>query len=174
VSEAAGAVTAAEGDSSAAVASASPVVPVVAGAVMVAAGVLLLTQVPAIRADGYGVQGPRFLPLVVISLWTLLSATYLAQAVVALLRRRGALPAERFDHLGRAGLLLLLLVGYAYAVDPLGYVATTTVFFVGASRALGSRHVVRDLVIGVLLPLGVYLSFTEGLNVRLPQGVMPF
>ena len=161
-------------DTPAAALHASPVVPVLAGAVMVAVGVLLLTQVPAIRADGYDLEGPRFLPLAVIVLWTGLSTVYLGQAVVALLRRRGVLPAERFDHLGRVGVLLALMVGYAYAVDPLGYVPTTALFFLGTTRTLGSRHLVRDVVIAVLLPLGVYLTFTEALNVRLPQGLMPF
>lgn len=166
--------TAAAGHDPAAAAPASPVVPVVTGAVMVAVGVLLLTQVPVIRADGYDVQGPRFLPLVVISLWTVLSGVYLVRAVVALVGRREGLPTERFDHMRRVALLLVLLVAYAYAVDPLGYVLTTAVFFVGTTLALGSRHLLRDGVIAVLLSVGIYLAFTEALNVRLPQGVMPF
>lgn len=153
---------------------ASPVVPVLVGAAMVAIGVLLLTQVPAIRADGYGTQSPRFLPLAVISLWTVLSIVYLLRALLVLLRRSDALPAEQFGRLGRVSLLLVLLIGYAYTIDPLGYVPTTAVFFVGTARVLGSHHVKRDVVSAVLLATGIYLSFTELLNVRLPQGVMPF
>jgi putative tricarboxylic transport membrane protein len=174
VSEATDVTTAAGESTPAAAGPASPLAPVAAGAAMVALGVLLLAQVPAIRAEGYSVQGPRFLPLVVISLWTVLSAVYLGQGLLALRKQRAALPAERFDHLGRVGLLLVLLVGYAYTVDPVGYVPTTTLFFIAATRILGSRHTSRDALVAVLLTCGVYLTFTEALNVRLPQGLMPF
>jgi hypothetical protein len=35
---------------------------------------------------------------------------------------------------------------------------------------MGSRKIVRDSVAGVLLSVGAYLLFTEGLSIRLPQG----
>ena len=56
---------------------------------------------------------------------------------------------------------------------PLGYILATTLFFVGAARAMGSRKLVRDAVVGVLFSAAIYFGFTELLSVRLPPGVFP-
>jgi putative tricarboxylic transport membrane protein len=69
--------------------------------------------------------------------------------------------------------LVALLVGYAYVLVPLGYVVTTSFFFVAAARTMGSRLVGRDIVVGIGLSLGVYLLFTGALGVSLPAGVLP-
>jgi putative tricarboxylic transport membrane protein len=151
----------------------SALAPLVAGAVMVAVGVLLLTQVFAIKADGFDPQGPRFFPLVVLTLLTGLSVVYLLQQVLAIVRGSGLLPAEPFTHMPAAAALVGLLVGYAFVLAPLGYVITTSLFFVGAARTMGSRHLSRDIAVGVGLSLLVYLSFTQALGVSLPAGVLP-
>lgn len=151
----------------------SPLGPFVAGAVMVAVGVVLLTQVFAITAEGFDPEGPRFFPLIVITLLTALSVVYLLQQAMAVARRSVRLPAERFTHMPAAALLVGLLVAYAFVLGPLGYVPTTSIFFVGAARAMGSRHLPRDIVVGVGLSLLVYLTFTRALGVSLPAGVLP-
>jgi putative tricarboxylic transport membrane protein len=151
----------------------SRVAPLVAGVVMVGAGVLLLTQVIAISADGFDPQGPRFFPLVVITLLTILSAVYLFQQVRAIVRGTELLPAEPFTHMPAVGVLLSLLVAYAFVLGPLGYVLTTSAFFVGAARAMGSRNLSRDVVVGIGLSLLVYLTFSYALGVSLPAGVLP-
>lgn len=66
-----------------------------------------------------------------------------------------------------AGLLI-----YAILLDPLGYIIATALFFVAAGRVVGSRRVVRDVVVGVLFAVVVYFAFTELLGVRLPAGVL--
>lgn len=154
-------------------ASTSPAGPLVLGIAMVAIGLVMLSQTFAIRGEGFTPDGPRFLPLVVVVLWLGLSATYLGQQVFRLVRRSGTLPAEKFTHVGAAALLVVFLVAYAYALDPVGYVLSTVVFFVAASRVMGSHHVRRDVIVAVALTLSVYLLFTHALGVRLPQGVLP-
>jgi putative tricarboxylic transport membrane protein len=37
---------------------------------------------------------------------------------------------------------------------------------------LGSRHLLRDVIVGVGVAVVVYLSFTRFLGVRLPPGVL--
>jgi putative tricarboxylic transport membrane protein len=147
--------------------------PFVAGAVLVAFGAVMLTQVFGIEDTGLSLGGPRFFPLVVLSLLTVLSAVYLVQQCLAVARRSGRLPAEPFTHLTAAGLLVGLLVVYALVLAPLGYLLSTSVFFVGAARAMGSRHLTRDVVVGIGLTVLVYFAFTRALGVSLPAGVLP-
>jgi putative tricarboxylic transport membrane protein len=151
----------------------SPVGPLVLGVGMLGLGLLMLDQTLAIRGEGFDAEGPRFLPLVVVLLWIALVLGYLGQQVRAVLRHARNLPAERFTHLGSAALLAVLLVAYAYALEPLGYLISTVGFFVGAAFGLGSRQPTRDLAVGISLTLVVYLLFTRALGVHLPGGVLP-
>ena len=153
--------------------SGSPVAPLVAGLVMIGFGVLMLTQTLAIKGDGFALDGPRFMPLVVTVAWLALSTAYLAQQLLRMARSRSNLPAERFAHTGRVAALLALLVGYAYTIDPLGYMIATSLFFVGAARVLGSRLLVRDINLAVGLSVAVYFVFTRLLGAYLPPGVLP-
>ncbi len=146
--------------------------PFLVGGVMLAVGLVLLQQTFKIEAEGFDTQGPRFFPLIVVSLWLFLSVMYLGQHLVKVLRTGSGLPAERFDHMLGAGALVVLLVVYAYVLDPLGYWISTSLFFVGAARAMGSRNLVRDIVVGIVLALLVYLAFTRALGVHLPEGVL--
>lgn len=153
--------------------STSPLGPLVLGLGMLGLGLLMLDQTLAIRGEGFDAEGPRFLPLVVVLLWIVLVLAYLGQQVRAVLRHSRTVPAERFTHMGSAALLVVLLVAYAYALDPLGYLASTVVFFVGAAFGLGSRQPTRDLAVGIGLTVLVYLLFTRALGVHLPGGVLP-
>ncbi|MFE9204147.1 tripartite tricarboxylate transporter TctB family protein [Micromonospora sp. NPDC007230] len=150
----------------------SPVGPLLVGMVMLALGVLMLAQTFNIKGGGFEPSGPRFMPFVVASLWTVLALIYLGQQVSRLVRRADNLPAERFTHMLGAAALVVLLVIYAYLLDPLGYVIATSLFFLGASRAMGSRQWFRDLIVAVALSLLVYLTFTRALGVHLPEGVL--
>ena len=147
--------------------------PVVVGATMLVIGGVALKETLAIRGEGFAPEGPRIFPLILTIAWTALSVAYLAQQARAMLRARGSLPAERFDNRLELVVLVALMVGYAYVLVPLGYVVTTSIFFVAAARAMGSRLLVRDIVVGIGLSLGVYLLFTGALGVSLPPGVLP-
>jgi len=147
--------------------------PLIAGLVMVGAGVVLLLQIPKIPGEGIEINGPRFLPVIVLVIWTALSLGYLGQQVLALVRRRPGLPTERFERMPAAAVMIALLVGYGLVMIPVGYLISTSVFFVATSFVLGSRHFVRDSVVAVLLTVGVYFAFTQALGVRLPAGVLP-
>jgi putative tricarboxylic transport membrane protein len=58
------------------------------------------------------------------------------------------------------------------AVPGLGYVVATGLFLPAAAWTLGSRSWLRDLVIGFVLAIGIYIGFTQFLGVRLPAGVL--
>lgn len=70
-----------------------------------------------------------------------------------------------------------LLVAGAMATYPLlieraGFVAASTVAFFGVSYAFGAKNAPKNLLISVIFSLIVYFSFTRGLNVNLPSGIL--
>ena len=148
--------------------------PAVVGSVMLVVGLVLLWQTFQIPGEGFDPQGPRFFPLLVVVLWLVLSVLYLVGHVLALARGQQGAASEPFQHRLSAVLLVVLLVGYAFVLDPVGYWIATSVFFVLAARLLGSRNLMRDVTVGVLLSLAVYLAFTQALGVRLPEGILGF
>ena len=72
-----------------------------------------------------------------------------------------------------AGLVAALLAAYALLLEPAGFILATAVFFFGVSWVLGSRRLVRDIVVAVVLAVGVYVTFTWFLDISLPEGVIP-
>lgn len=61
-----------------------------------------------------------------------------------------------------------LLVVYALTLGPLGYIPATAIFVPACSRALGSRSLLRDAVVGLIVAVVIYFFFTEVLEIRLP------
>jgi putative tricarboxylic transport membrane protein len=46
------------------------------------------------------------------------------------------------------------------------------VFFVAVARVLGSRSLIRDAVVGLVLALAVYVLFDRLLGISLPPGIV--
>ena len=159
-------------ESDAPVVASSPAAPTVLGVVIVAIGAVLIWQAWKIPGS-FAPQGARFLPAVVAVAWTLLGVAYLAGALAALAGRRHQPAGERFDHLPRVVILVAVLVAYAYAIDPIGYLISTAVLFGVSAALLGSRNHVRDAVIAVLLTTATYFLFSRGMNIYLPPGLLP-
>lgn len=57
-------------------------------------------------------------------------------------------------------------------VDRLGWVISGALLFAGSVWAMGSRHLVRDIVIGALLGLATFYGFRLGLGIPLPSGIL--
>jgi putative tricarboxylic transport membrane protein len=70
------------------------------------------------------------------------------------------------------GLIMVALVVYAFALEPVGYPVATTLVFVSLARILGSRALVRDILAGLVLGFGLFTAFTH-LGVSLPAGITP-
>ena len=45
--------------------------------------------------------------------------------------------------------------------------------FIAIARLLGSRSIVRDVLVGLVLGFGLYTAFTQYLGVSLPAGLTP-
>jgi putative tricarboxylic transport membrane protein len=68
--------------------------------------------------------------------------------------------------------LLGAFVANILLIDVLGWVISGAMLFWGSSWALGSRQLVRDAVISVVLALVTFYGFYVGLGIPLPAGVL--
>jgi putative tricarboxylic transport membrane protein len=117
---------------------------------------------------GYAGIGPNFIPAVV-GAGIILLGVWLAYEAFSGGWRNSAEPTEVFVPSPflwiSAGLFAqMALIGWA------GFVIAATVLFACVARGFGSRRVARDLGIGLLLALGIFLFFVKLLNVNLPAG----
>ncbi|REJ10289.1 tripartite tricarboxylate transporter TctB family protein [Halobacillus trueperi] len=76
-------------------------------------------------------------------------------------------------------MLVLLAVGgmiflYIFLLEIIGFVLSSMLFIFVCSWFLGYRKLVTTILVAVLFPLIMYLSFNYLLQIRLPQGVLPF
>ena len=119
--------------------------------------------------------GPKFFPLL-IGIAALVLAVILAIAIP-----RGSkgeadagedIDPEAPGDWRTVGLLIALFVAMILLVNPLGWVITGALFFAGAATILGSKHYVRNLVIGVVLALASFYAFYSGLGIPLPAGIL--
>ena len=68
--------------------------------------------------------------------------------------------------------MVALFVAMILLVNPLGWVITSTLFFGCAATILGSKHYVRNFVIGLVLALASFYAFYSGLGIPLPAGIL--
>jgi len=123
---------------------------------------------------GYAGIGPNFIPAVVGAGIVLLGCWLSFEAFSG--GWRGAVPddaRERGEHAFHgagfawisAGLFAhMALIGWA------GFVVAGIVLFACVARGFGSVRVPRDLAMGLVLSVGIYLFFVKLLNVNLPAG----
>jgi putative tricarboxylic transport membrane protein len=150
--------------------------PRLAGLALLAGSVAVLAAVTAIPGrGGYEASGPRFVPLIVAIALIALSVLFLARTFVrpdTELAERSAAEDDA-THWATPALLVVALVVYVVVLEALGYPVATVIFFVGVAWLLGSRSLVRDILIGLLLGFGLFTAFTQYLGVSLPAGLTP-
>ncbi len=126
------------------------------------------------EGGGYARIGPNFVPRVVAGGLILLGIWLLAEYSTG--GWREAVPddpAARGEHafvwpafawVG-AGLLLQMAL-----IHSAGFVLAAMVLFACVARGFGSTRIARDLAVGLVLGLAVFLFFVRFLNVNLPAG----
>ena len=70
------------------------------------------------------------------------------------------------------GKLVAVLVLNVLFVNLLGWAVTGALLFVGCAWALGSRTLLRDVIVGAVLSVGSWYFFYVGLDVPLPPGIL--
>lgn len=68
--------------------------------------------------------------------------------------------------------LVAVFLGNVLLVDALGWVVSGALLFWGSAWALGSRHLVRDALVSLLLSVATFYGFYVGLGIYLPAGVL--
>jgi putative tricarboxylic transport membrane protein len=126
--------------------------------------------------QGYALVGPDMMPMVVGVGLAILGAWLLAQAL-----RGGWVNAEpddaaaRGDHPFAPRAFLWVLAGLVVQmvlVHTAGFVIAAAGLFACVCRGFDSRRWLRDLLVGFVLGLAVYLFFVGFLNVNLPAGLL--
>ena len=152
------------------------IAPRIAALLLIGGGLFLLynaLQIGSVR--GYSVVGPSIFPIVVSLGLTALGVGLalrttrwpdldLGQKVAA---------EEAATHWPTTGMLGALLVAYAFALGPVGYIVSTAILLPASARVLGSRALLRDVVIGVVVAIVIFIGFTRFLHIRLPTGILP-
>jgi putative tricarboxylic transport membrane protein len=137
-------------------------------------GLLCIWQAVAIPVTPlYAQVGPKFMPYLV---GTLVGGVGIGLILAALrggwshtLEEVQTAPPTNWRSLAilGAGLIANLVL-----IEWLGFVIAATVQFVLVSAAFGSRHPLRDLVIGFLVTFGAYLGFDKALGVNIGAGIL--
>jgi putative tricarboxylic transport membrane protein len=147
---------------------------------VVVLGAVIIWQTTEIRLTPINSRvGPRVIPYI-IGGGMMITGIWLA---IDVLRGHAASPAGGEDSEDAdptlptdwmtVGILSASLIAYLVLIERAGFVIASTVLFFGAAFGMGSRRYIRDLVIGFALSLAAYVLFTEGLSLRLPEGILP-
>lgn len=119
--------------------------------------------------------GPRLFPMV-IGIGLLLMAAILAVAIPR--GSKGEADAgEDIDpdlpsDWRTVGLLVAIFVATILLVMPLGWAITGALMFAACATVLGSKHYVRNIVIGAVLSVASFYAFYSGLGIPLPAGIL--
>ena len=119
--------------------------------------------------------GPKMFPLVVGAL-LLVTAAILAIAIPR--GSRGEADAgedidpESPGDWRTVGLLVGLFVATILLVNFLGWAIMGALLFAGAATILGSKHYIRNILIGAALSVSSFYAFYSGLGIPLPAGIL--
>lgn len=142
--------------------------------------------------EGSGAPGPRFFPII-ISAFLYLQAVLLTIDVL----RHPPLPQPREAEVSRAmledlggiehqpsgaatdaidwsavAMVLGSLVVFVLLLEPVGWLICADALFWAISHALGSKRPQFDIVVSALVAATVQLSFSAGLGLNLPAGIL--
>lgn len=146
-----------------------------AAVVILAGAVVVLVDAISIALDGgIGPQQSGFFPMIVGLGLIIFGLAFLVRTTVwpdpVLMEHVSE--EHREIHWVTLWLGVAGLVAYALLLDPLGYIIATFLFILALAWVTGSRHWIRDILVGILFPTAVYFGFTELLGVRLPAGLL--
>jgi putative tricarboxylic transport membrane protein len=144
-------------------------------AVLALVGVYTIIDARGLNVGFGDPVGPRVFPYVIGSVMVLLAV------LLAVATSRGDVPqgeeGEDVDlttppDWSTVGKLVAMLVLNLLLVNVLGWAITGALLFAGCAWALGSRTLVRDLIVGAVLAIGSWYFFYVGLGVPLSPGIL--
>ena len=144
---------------------------------LLALGVLIVVE--ALRLpDNPGQRGPVGPAAVPILVGSLLIVNSLLLARDVLAGGRGEPEAgEDVDLSHGTDWRTVLLLAAAFLsnvvlIERVGWPISGAILFFGCAFALGSRHIIRDIIVAFVLSIGTWYLFDVGLGVDLPVGLL--
>ncbi len=144
-------------------------------AVLAAVGAYTIIDARGLNVGFGDPVGPRVFPYVIGAVMLLLAV------LLAVATSRGDVPqAEEGEDVDlttppdwlTVAKLVAILVLNLLLVNVLGWAITGALLFAGCAWALGSRTVVRDVIVGAVLAVGSWYFFYVGLGVPLSPGIL--
>jgi putative tricarboxylic transport membrane protein len=146
-------------------------------AVLVVVGAFLIYDAVTLEAGFAKVDpvGPKFFPLAIGVILIVLAV------ILAIVIERGSVgEADAGEDVDpntpgdwrTVGMLVGLFVAVILLVAPLGWAITGTLLFAGTATILGSKHYIRNVVIGAVLAVASFYAFYSGLGIPLPAGIL--
>jgi putative tricarboxylic transport membrane protein len=144
-------------------------------AVLAVVGIYTIVDASSLTVGFGDPVGPRLFPYVIGTAMVVLAV------LLAIATRRGDLPeAEAGEDVDlttkpdwtTVGKLVGILLLNLLLVNLLGWAITGGLLFAGCAWALGSRTLVRDLIVGVVLSVASWYFFYVALGVPLTPGVL--
>ena len=146
-----------------------------AGSLLILGIIVVFDTANMLVPPASGTVGPQIFPYLVSGFLILVSIGIIIQVLRGNLGQPEG--TEFGDTIEKTDFKTLMVVAGSMATYPLlieraGFVVATTVVFFGVSFAFGARNVLKNLTISIVFSAIVYFSFTRGLNVNLPSGIL--
>jgi putative tricarboxylic transport membrane protein len=103
-------------------------------------------------------------------LWFSAGLLILCGAVVAY--KATSVTKDQTSELAPPFIILAGIASSIYVMEPAGFIPASLLIFVMTSYGLGSRKLLRDVIIGAILATSAFLVFSKGLGLRLPVGYL--
>lgn len=130
-------------------------------------------ELPIENPFGAGV-GPRLFPQLAGAVMILMSVYLIVQYLWR--RRRGTLNDEviemRYRDMIRVAAICFLAVAYMLTFNTVGFLITTTAVLFTSFVVLGFQRYVLGFVLAIAFTLAIYLGFTGGLGLPLPDPIL--
>jgi putative tricarboxylic transport membrane protein len=146
-----------------------------AGSLLILGLVVLYDTSKMLVPPGSGTVGPQIFPYVVSGFVIFISLGLFFQ----IFRGNLGIPegtefgevVEKTDFKSLAMVAGSMLT-YPLLIERAGFIIATTVVFFGVAFAYGAKNLLKNLLISIIFSLIVYFSFSKGLNVGLPAGIL--
>jgi putative tricarboxylic transport membrane protein len=116
--------------------------------------------------------GPSFFPFVIITIVGILSLALLAKGISGLRSDNNQSVQTQASHLPATTMVVFLV--YLVLLPWIGFVIASIAFFAILMLLYGCRKPVKIVIWSLVLPVGLFVIFTQAFQILLPSGPLGF